>query len=107
MNADQLQEFSYQLCYLFSRCTRSVSIVPPVYYGNLSSLVRIYFSPNITIVLNLLFLIAAHLAAYRARLHMADMITKETDPKETNVSKDFPPWFVEVHKRLDCQLYYS
>ena len=42
-NADSLQQFCYNLCYLFSRCTRSVSIVPPAYY--------------------------AHLLAYRARFH--------------------------------------
>jgi hypothetical protein len=30
-----LQQFTYQLCYTYSRCTRSVSIVPPVYYAGL------------------------------------------------------------------------
>ncbi|XP_057440069.1 protein argonaute 1-like [Lotus japonicus] len=42
--ADALQSFTYNLCYTYARCTRSVSIVPPAYY--------------------------AHLAAYRARFYM-------------------------------------
>ena len=43
--ADALQTLSYNLCHLYCRCTRSVSIVPPVYY--------------------------AHLAAYRGRMLLA------------------------------------
>lgn len=34
-SADLLQEFTYHLCYTYSRCTRSISVVPPVYYANL------------------------------------------------------------------------
>ncbi|CAG8624943.1 1984_t:CDS:2 [Funneliformis caledonium] len=35
-NADSLQTLSYNLCYSFARCTRAVSIVPPVYYAHLA-----------------------------------------------------------------------
>ncbi|KAA3452890.1 protein argonaute 1-like [Gossypium australe] len=42
--ADALQILTNNLCYTYARCTRSVSIVPPVYY--------------------------AHLAAFRARFYM-------------------------------------
>ncbi|KND03587.1 uncharacterized protein SPPG_01063 [Spizellomyces punctatus DAOM BR117] len=45
--ADDLQELTYRLCYLYARSTRSVSIVPPAYY--------------------------AHLVAARARCHAASM----------------------------------
>lgn len=44
-SADDLQNLSYQLCYTFARCTRSVSVVTPVYY--------------------------AHLVAFRARFHFS------------------------------------
>ncbi|KAG0084009.1 Eukaryotic translation initiation factor 2C, partial [Podila epicladia] len=33
--ADSLQEFTYKLCHLYARCTRSVSMVPPAYYAHL------------------------------------------------------------------------
>ncbi|CAG8658175.1 246_t:CDS:2, partial [Acaulospora colombiana] len=32
---DMLQTLSYNLCYLYARCTRSVSLVPPVYYAHI------------------------------------------------------------------------
>ncbi|KDO27771.1 hypothetical protein SPRG_07370 [Saprolegnia parasitica CBS 223.65] len=32
---DELQNLTYQLCYTFARCTRSVSVVPAVYYAKL------------------------------------------------------------------------
>ncbi|OQR82280.1 Argonaute1 (AGO1), partial [Achlya hypogyna] len=32
---DELQSLTYRLCYTFARCTRSVSIVPAVYYAQL------------------------------------------------------------------------
>ncbi|CAB5357692.1 unnamed protein product [Rhizophagus irregularis] len=34
-NADSLQTLTYNLCYNFARCTRAVSIVPPVHYASL------------------------------------------------------------------------
>lgn len=43
---DDLQLLSYQLCYTFGRCTRSVSVATPAYY--------------------------AHLVAFRARFHFND-----------------------------------
>src|SRR5581483_1524070 len=32
---DSLQSLSYNLCYVYARCTRAVSLVPPVYYASL------------------------------------------------------------------------
>ncbi|GBC09434.1 hypothetical protein RclHR1_08860007 [Rhizophagus clarus] len=34
--SDTLQTLSYNLCYTYARCTRAVSIVPPVYYAHLA-----------------------------------------------------------------------
>lgn len=33
--SDELQSLTYQLCYTYVRCTRSVSIPAPVYYAHL------------------------------------------------------------------------
>ncbi|KAG9292083.1 hypothetical protein G9A89_017983 [Geosiphon pyriformis] len=32
---DTLQTLTYNLCYIYARCTRSVSLVPPVYYADI------------------------------------------------------------------------
>uniref|UniRef100_K3X8F2 Piwi domain-containing protein n=1 Tax=Globisporangium ultimum (strain ATCC 200006 / CBS 805.95 / DAOM BR144) TaxID=431595 RepID=K3X8F2_GLOUD len=37
MSADDVQKLTYSLCYTFARCTRSVSVVPPVYYAQLAA----------------------------------------------------------------------
>ncbi|KAI9293825.1 Piwi-domain-containing protein [Neoconidiobolus thromboides FSU 785] len=34
---DKFQQFTYNLCYLFNRATKSVSLVPPVYYAHLAA----------------------------------------------------------------------
>ncbi|KAF9951047.1 eukaryotic translation initiation factor 2C, 2 [Mortierella alpina] len=33
--SDELQDLSYKLCHLYARCTRTVSVVPPVYYAHI------------------------------------------------------------------------
>ncbi|KAL2630171.1 hypothetical protein R1flu_014857 [Riccia fluitans] len=35
--ADELQQLTYDLCYTYARCTRSVSVVPPAYYAHLAA----------------------------------------------------------------------
>jgi len=37
MNEDQLEELTYYLCHMFSRCTRSVSYPAPTYYAHLAA----------------------------------------------------------------------
>jgi eukaryotic translation initiation factor 2C len=32
---DTLQELTYRMCYLYARCTRAVSVVPPIYYADI------------------------------------------------------------------------
>ncbi|KAF9168361.1 Eukaryotic translation initiation factor 2C [Actinomortierella ambigua] len=33
--ADELQDFTYKLCHLYARCTRTVSVVPPAAYAHI------------------------------------------------------------------------
>ncbi|GBC00859.1 hypothetical protein RclHR1_00040010 [Rhizophagus clarus] len=55
-NADSLQTLTYNLCYIYARCTRSVSLVPPVYY--------------------------AHLVSTRAKLHARDLYSDTESSEE-------------------------
>ena len=57
-NPDSIQTLSYYLCYTYARCTRAVSIVPPVYY--------------------------AHLVCSRARLHIRKCGSIEESSNEGN-----------------------
>ncbi|KAJ3047025.1 Eukaryotic translation initiation factor 2C [Rhizophlyctis rosea] len=60
--ADSLQELTYRLCYLYARCTRSVSICPPVYY--------------------------ADLVCSRARFHFKDLDWSETESRHSDHSAE-------------------
>ncbi|XP_049838936.1 protein argonaute-2-like [Schistocerca gregaria] len=76
MSVDELEQLTYYLCHLFSRCTRSVSYPAPTYY--------------------------AHLAAYRARTYIEgqpidlDKLSEEQAQRDIkdNIIKDFPMFFV-------------
>nr|QUP51772.1 Ago2b [Locusta migratoria] len=76
MSVDELEQLTYYLCHLFSRCTRSVSYPAPTYY--------------------------AHLAAYRARTYIEgqsidlDKLSEEQAQRDIkdNIIKDFPMCFV-------------
>ncbi|CAL4918406.1 unnamed protein product [Urochloa decumbens] len=61
-SADALQTLTYNLCYTYARCTRSVSIVPPAYY--------------------------AHLAAFRARYYIEDDISDQGSSTGTSRTYD-------------------
>nr|XP_053649026.1 protein argonaute-2-like [Cherax quadricarinatus] len=52
LSMNVLQSLTYAMCYLYSRCTRSVSIPTPTYY--------------------------AHLGAYRGKVHIQDLCPSET-----------------------------
>nr|CAB3504825.1 unnamed protein product [Digitaria exilis] len=41
--ADAMQTLTYNLCYTYARCTRSVSIVPPAYYAHLGAFRARYY----------------------------------------------------------------
>ncbi|KAG0225036.1 eukaryotic translation initiation factor 2C, 2 [Mortierella sp. GBA43] len=60
---DALQDFTYKMCYLFARCTRTVSVVPPAYY--------------------------AHMVAARARFHAKHERWSDTESTETSQGSGF------------------
>ncbi|KAG0548150.1 hypothetical protein BDA96_01G141900 [Sorghum bicolor] len=62
-SADALQTLTYNLCYTYARCTRSVSIVPPAYY--------------------------AHLGAFRARYYIED--DNSDQGSSTGATRTFDP----------------
>ncbi|OAQ24024.1 Piwi-domain-containing protein [Linnemannia elongata AG-77] len=59
--SDGLQQFTYKLCHLYARCTRTVSLVPPAYY--------------------------AHLVAARARFHFKGERWLDTESSQSNASE--------------------
>ncbi|KAF9981230.1 hypothetical protein BGZ65_004181 [Modicella reniformis] len=59
--ADKLQDFTYKMCHLYARCTRTVSIVPPAYY--------------------------AHIVAGRARFHAKGERWSDVESTETSQKK--------------------
>ncbi|KAG0049752.1 argonaute 1 [Linnemannia elongata] len=59
--SDGLQQFTYKLCHLYARCTRTVSLVPPAYY--------------------------AHLVAARARFHFKGERWSDTESSQSNAGE--------------------
>ncbi|OMH79088.1 Protein argonaute-3, partial [Zancudomyces culisetae] len=85
---DEIQSLSYNLCYLYAICTRSVSIVPPVYY--------------------------AHRVAYRARSHTRDDWGTASDTASISSGNvgtganapQTPSKVVPIHERLQRTMYF-
>ncbi|KAK8786729.1 hypothetical protein V5799_023496 [Amblyomma americanum] len=76
--ADELEKLSYYLCHTYARCARSVSIPAPVYY--------------------------AHLAAYRAKNHVAskvDVSSSSSDSSEGSADSLTTRQYVEAVKVLE------
>ncbi|CAD7696925.1 unnamed protein product [Ostreobium quekettii] len=74
---DAVQLMTYWLCYLYCRCTRSVSVVPPAYY--------------------------AHLAAMRARL----LVERDTSDDASSASGfSGAPQFANFHDSLKNVMFY-
>jgi len=90
--SDVLQNFSYQLCHTYVRCTRAVSIPAPTYY--------------------------AHLVAFRARYHMQAVMDSDSDGA-SSYGGSFRPGMapqvdlnkldkmIAVHSDVSCMMYFA
>lgn len=87
--SDVMQQFTFQLCHTYVRCTRSVSIPAPTYY--------------------------AHLVAFRARYHMQAVMDNDSDAGSTfSGGRGAPPQLdlqkldkmINVHSELNCKMYF-
>ncbi|KAJ1796836.1 hypothetical protein LPJ59_003504 [Coemansia sp. RSA 2399] len=94
--ADELQKLTYSLCFTYAICTRSVSLVPPVYY--------------------------AHRVADRARCHLVEMGMEFEDAssaadeyytagtaigsRTTGTEATGPTKLIKTHSRLDSTMYF-
>jgi len=79
--ADQLQELTYKLCYIYGRATRSVSVVPAAYY--------------------------ADLVATRARFHFPGERFSDTDPTTASSEAEARPLnFGTLHTALLQSMYF-
>ncbi|KAJ6644540.1 Protein argonaute-2 [Pseudolycoriella hygida] len=68
---DRLQELTYDLCHMFSRCNRSVSYPAPTYY--------------------------AHLAAYRGRVYIENQNKYLDQPEKEYKTPEISKTFIENH----------
>ncbi|XP_047468741.1 protein argonaute-2-like isoform X2 [Penaeus chinensis] len=62
LTMDQLQEFTYNMCHVYSRCSKSVSLPAPVAY--------------------------AHLAAFRAKVHATEVNIQESELKHIKMNRE-------------------
>ncbi|XP_038988491.1 protein argonaute 2-like [Phoenix dactylifera] len=79
--SDELQKLIYNLCFTFARCTKPVSLAPPVYY--------------------------ADLAAYRGRLYYESMLEASSSassfPAPTSSGQG---GFPKLHKKVEKRMFY-
>lgn len=90
-HSDVLQNFSYQLCHTYVRCTRAVSIPAPTYY--------------------------AHLVAFRARYHMQAVMDHDSDGgsfagsyrngMNTQLDLNKLDKMITVHSDVACMMYFA
>jgi len=83
-SADKLLELTFDLCHVYARCTRSVSIPAPAYY--------------------------AHLASYRARLYAEDAEDSESEAsggKDPDAEIQAAAPLPKLHPAIVNLLYYA
>ncbi|KAF3787403.1 argonaute 7 protein [Nymphaea thermarum] len=83
-SSDELQTWVYNLCFTFARCTRPVSLVPPVYY--------------------------ADLVAYRGRLYYDGWLEAHSSSSSSSSSSPFGfdhEMFPKLHKNIKHSMFFG
>ncbi|CAL8468702.1 g8242 [Coccomyxa elongata] len=80
LGPDALQNFTYNMSYLFCRCTRSVSVVPPCYY--------------------------AHLAAFRGRILVNESLSDTESSVSSASAGALNVEFAQTHQNLLNRMFY-
>ncbi|KAJ3017212.1 hypothetical protein HKX48_003664 [Thoreauomyces humboldtii] len=83
--SDKLQNMTYRLCYLYARCTRSVSLCPPIYYADL---------------------VAARARAHFQGMEWGDDETSSSGGQASEKAKLWDERFAKVRPELSLVMYY-
>ena len=79
-HADDLEQFTLKLCYLFNRATKAVSICPPAYY--------------------------ADLLCERGRAYLYSVLQEDNRSTQSDAQPRQLPWTRDVHRRLQETTFY-
>ena len=81
MTADEIQDLTNMLCFLYARCSRSISIPTPVFY--------------------------AHLAAFRARAHIQAAIQLQKNIMDSEDSRVKVDYFSSSSSQASNRIHYT
>ncbi len=78
--ANQLEKLTYEMCHLFGRATKAVSICPPAYY--------------------------ADILCTRARVYLSDLFENSDAHSVTSSTTNQEPVLIKVHDNVQDSMFY-
>jgi len=86
---DAIQKLAFELCHVYARATRSVSIPAPVYYADIvCARAKIHYDPN-------------------AGLELSDFATELSSTEARNNQDVFKQNYKRVHNNTSRMMYFS